>query len=74
MPRFASTNPTTPATIAQHPITTSKTNIGFTSDLAVLFGRDPARAANAIKIPSGNPTHHVARTPHPSPSNIGESV
>src|SRR5215469_3094906 len=73
-PFFARTNPTSPATAARIAITPSNTRIGRIREAADRLGRLPVLAAIATEMPTNAPTHHVAITPQPRPSNVGESV
>ena len=63
-----------PNVIAKPAITARSTTMGFATSLNVSFGRLPVRHATAKSSPNPAPIHHVAMTPHPSASSVGDWV
>ena len=63
-----------PARKAPMPITARRIASGLMSSPALHGRLEPSRAAQASGIPSITPTHHVATTPQPKPSRVGDSV
>ena len=74
IPSLVSTYPANPALAARKPITKSNSDIGRSSWPASILLREPALAANARNVPKNTPIHHVAMTPQPSASSVGDVV
>lgn len=73
-PFLARMYPAKPETSALPPITKNSLPIGLIRVTADSFGREPARAATASKMPRNVPTHQVAIIPHPKANNVGDCV